>query len=79
MGNGSRAFLGKRRRIDRSIAHKDVAWEPEIGAVDARGAFSSQMVDRPAENLCQPEREISGGPGGLVSIDSPRNARSEEF
>jgi hypothetical protein len=39
MGNGTRASFGKRGRIDRSIAHSDVAWKREHWAVDARGAF----------------------------------------
>jgi hypothetical protein len=36
MGNGTRESLSKRRRIDRSIAHNDVASAREIGG--RRGA-----------------------------------------
>src|SRR4051794_19015823 len=62
MGNGTRASLGKRRRIDRSIAPNDVAARAKFAAVDARGrAFPENR--RSARGKFTPARKRNFGRG----------------
>jgi len=48
-GQWNARFCRQTPRIDRSIAHNDVAREHEIGAVDVRGAFLLQIAGSAAE------------------------------
>jgi hypothetical protein len=58
MGDGSSASLGKRRLIDRSIAHNAGAARVRFAPLKDAGAFSPGMEARPTRNLHWPEKEI---------------------
>jgi hypothetical protein len=60
MGNGTRASLGKRRRIDRSIAHNELAARAKLGPSLRGAAFSPEIEARALANLPLPEKQISG-------------------
>jgi hypothetical protein len=58
MGNGPSASLGKRRRIERSIAHNDGAAGGKFGAVAARGRDFPGIDARPTGNLHRSEKKL---------------------